>query len=90
MTIPAGDRLLSCADADDEVRVVVRDLLRRLEAGEPLHRMAVTYRNSVPYARLLHEHLTSAGVPVYGPRPATLRETVVGPGAPRVAAAVRR
>ena len=78
VAVPAGDRILSCADADDEVRVVVRDLLRRLEAGEPLHRMAVTYRNAIPYARLLHEHLAAAGVPVYGPRPATLRETVAG------------
>jgi hypothetical protein len=78
VAVPTGDRLLSCADADDEVRVVVREVLRRLESGEPLHRMAVTYRNAVPYARLLHEHFAAAGVPVYGPRPATLRETVAG------------
>jgi RecB family exonuclease len=76
--VPAGHHLLSCADADDEVRVVVRDVLRRLEDGEPLHHMAVTYRNAVPYARLLHEPCAAAGVPGYGPRPATLRETVAG------------
>src|SRR5262245_12134761 len=78
VALATGDHLLSCADADDEVRVVVREVLHRLEAGEPLHRTAVTYRNAVPYARLLHEHFAAAGVPVFGPRPATLRETVAG------------
>ena len=90
IAVPTGSRLLSCADADDEVRVVVREVLRRLEAGEPLHRMAVTYRNAVPYARLLHEHLATAGVPVYGPRPATLRETVAGARCSRLLRALRR
>jgi hypothetical protein len=40
--------------------------------------MAVTYRSAVPYARLLHEHFAAAGIPVHGPRPATLRESVAG------------
>jgi ATP-dependent helicase/nuclease subunit B len=75
---PAGHQILSCADADDEARVVVRDIARRLESGEPLHRMAVAYRNAVPYSRLLHEHLAAAGIPVHGPRPAMLRESVAG------------
>jgi RecB family exonuclease len=77
-TPPHAHRVLSCADADDEARVVVREVVRRLEAGVPLHRMAVTYRAAVPYARLLHEHFTAAGIPVHGPRPATLRESVAG------------
>ena len=75
---PRGHRILSCADADDEARVVVREVMQRLEAGVPLHRMAITYRATVPYARLLHEHCTAAGIPAHGPRPATLRESVAG------------
>ena len=76
--VPHAHAVLSCADADDEARVVVREVVRRLEGGVPLHRMAVAYRNAVPYARLLHEHFGAAGIPVYGPRPATLRESVAG------------
>lgn len=75
---PHAHAILSCADADDEARTVVREVARRLEAGVPLHRMAVAYRNAVPYARLLHEHFTAAGIPVHGPRPTTLRESVAG------------
>ena len=76
--VPLAHAVLSCADADDEARVVVREVVRRLEGGVPLHRVAVTYRSAVPYARLLHEHFGAAGIPVYGPRPATLRESVAG------------
>lgn len=73
-----GQRILSCLDADDEVRTVVREVARRLEAGVPLHRMAVAYRNAIPYARLCAELFDAAGIPVHGPRPATLRESVAG------------
>jgi ATP-dependent helicase/nuclease subunit B len=76
--VPHGHVVLSCADADDEARAVVREVVGRLESGVPLYRMAVTYRNAVPYARLLHEHFAAAGIPVHGPRPATLRESVAG------------
>ncbi|MFA5882974.1 MAG: PD-(D/E)XK nuclease family protein [Acidimicrobiia bacterium] len=76
--VPHAHAVLSCADADDEARVVVREVVRRLEGGVPLHRVAVTYRSTVPYARLLHEHFGAAGIPVHGPRPATLRESVAG------------
>ncbi|MFM8305174.1 MAG: PD-(D/E)XK nuclease family protein, partial [Actinomycetota bacterium] len=76
--LPTAQRILSCADADDEARVVVREVARRIEGGTPLHRMAVTFRAAVPYARLLHEHFAAADIPTHGPRPATLRKSVAG------------
>ncbi|MEX0666618.1 MAG: PD-(D/E)XK nuclease family protein [Acidimicrobiia bacterium] len=75
---PFGSVVVSCPDADEEVRTVVRDVLARVEAGTPLHRMAVTYRLSEPYARLLHEHFDAAGIPAHGPSPRRLRDTAAG------------
>jgi ATP-dependent helicase/nuclease subunit B len=59
--IPTASRVLTASDSDDEVRLVVRDLLGRL-GSTPAHRIAVLYSAPVPYARLVHEHLTEAGV----------------------------
>jgi len=77
-TLPTGDLVISAPDADEEVRSVVREIFAALEQGIPLHRIAVTYRAPVPYARLLHEQLAAAGVPVHGPSPRRLRDTAAG------------
>jgi RecB family exonuclease len=70
-------RVLNASDSDDEVRCVVRELLATLETT-PAHRVAVLYANASPYARLLHEQLSSAGVAVNGPgtRPVVERALV--------------
>lgn len=75
---PAGSVIVSCPDPDEEARAVVRRIFERLEHGTPLHRIAVAYRAARPYARLLHEHLGAAGIPVHGPAPRTLAESVAG------------
>lgn len=59
--VPTASRVLHASDSDDEVRYVVRELLSDLQAA-PSHRLAVLYANASPYARLLHEHLTAAGI----------------------------
>ncbi|MEQ4209653.1 PD-(D/E)XK nuclease family protein [Actinopolymorpha sp. B9G3] len=58
-------RIVHASDADDEVRCVVREVVDTLTAT-PAHRVAVLYGSADPYARLLHEHLASAGVAVNG------------------------
>ena len=65
-TEPTATRVLTASDSDDEVRCVVREVLGAL-ATTPAHRVAVLYSSASPYARLLHEHLTAAGVVVNGP-----------------------
>lgn len=64
--LPTGHRVLHATDPDDEVRCVVREVVSTLRRGTPGHRVAVLYGSSDPYARLLHEHLSSAGVTVHG------------------------
>jgi RecB family exonuclease len=60
------DRVAHASDPDDEVRYIVREVVRTLETT-PAHRVAVLYAARDPYARLLHEHLALAGVEVNGP-----------------------
>jgi ATP-dependent helicase/nuclease subunit B len=74
----AATRVTSCPDPHAEAQAVVRGIVERLEAGTPLHRIAVTYRNAVPYARLLHEELVAAELPTNGPSPRTLADTASG------------
>ena len=63
---PTASRVLHASDSDDEVRCVVREVLSALQSV-PAHRLGVLYAASSPYARLLHDHLTAAGIRHNGP-----------------------
>jgi RecB family exonuclease len=80
VTEPCGTRVLSTSDPDDEVRAVVRLVVDALRDGVPLERMAVLYGAPEPYARLVHEHLTEAGIPHNGAAVRTLAGSVLGRG----------
>ncbi len=73
-----GDRVISAPDAESEVREVVRALVERVDAGDALHDVAVGWRVDEPHARLLHERLGEAGIPVYGPSTRRIADTVTG------------
>lgn len=75
--LPASG-IISASDADEEVRAVVRRIWASAEAGTPLHRMAVTYRATDPYARLVLQHFAAAGLPAHGPELVSLAQTVAG------------
>ncbi|SDP11215.1 PD-(D/E)XK nuclease superfamily protein [Klenkia soli] len=63
---PTATAVLTASDADDEVRCVVRDVVKALTTT-PAHHIAVLYTAQNPYARLLHEHLGAADIVVNGP-----------------------
>jgi RecB family exonuclease len=63
---PLATRVVNASDSDDEVRCVVREVVRSLR-DHPAHRVAVLYADRSPYARLLHEHLGAAGITTNGP-----------------------
>jgi len=63
---PIAARVLNASDSDDEVRCVAREVVQTLQSV-PAHRIAVLYADRSPYARLLHEHLGSAGITTNGP-----------------------
>ncbi len=73
---PFAARILNASDSDDEVRCVVRDVVLSLQSV-PADRMAVLYSDRSPYARLLHEHLGSAGITTNGPGVRPVNERAV-------------
>jgi ATP-dependent helicase/nuclease subunit B len=75
-SISTAHRVLTASDSDDEVRCVVREVVKELRAT-PAARVAVLYSAPSPYARLLHEHLTEAGITVNGPGARPVSERAV-------------
>jgi ATP-dependent helicase/nuclease subunit B len=73
---PFATRILNASDSDDEVRCVVREVVQMLHSV-PAHRIAVLYADRSPYARLLHEHLGSAGITTNGPGVRPVNERAV-------------
>lgn len=71
--------VFNASDSDDEVRWIARRVLRQLEST-PAHRIAVLYGAASPYARLLQEHLTGAGMRVNGPGVVPVRDRSVARG----------
>ena len=74
----AVDHLLSAPDAHEEIRQVLRRIVRLAGEGTPFHRIAVLYRQAEPYAALLRLQLENAGIPIAGPDTARLRDTPAG------------
>jgi RecB family exonuclease len=70
--------LLVAPDAHQELRWVIRRIMRHAESGTPFHRMAVLYRKEAPYGTLIREELALAGVPAAGLNTASLADTAVG------------
>ncbi|HEU0022890.1 MAG TPA: PD-(D/E)XK nuclease family protein, partial [Dehalococcoidia bacterium] len=71
-------RLLIAPDPHQEIRWVIRHLVRQAEEGIPFHRMAVLYRKPDLYGTLVRQELELAAIPVAGPNPVSLPDTGVG------------
>ena len=75
---PTATRLVSVADADEEVRQVVREVVRLAADGTSLDRIAVYRPAAAAYARTLLEQLDGAGIPHNGPAAKRLADTIAG------------
>jgi hypothetical protein len=71
-------KLVIAPDPHEEIRWVIRHILRCAEEGVPLSRMAVLYRKHDTYAALIREEMALAGLPVAGPNPTPLSDTAAG------------
>lgn len=63
---PLAASIVSASDPDDEVRAAVRTVDGWMRDGIRLGRIAILYPTADPYARLLHEQLGAAHIPVNG------------------------
>lgn len=59
-------QVISTTDADDEVRLGVRELLRGARSGIPFDRMAIVWPTDRPYARMVEHQLQAACIPWNG------------------------
>ncbi len=73
-----ADHIVIVPDAHEEVRWAIRHIAKFAESGIPFHRMALLYRNVVPYAELIKSQLELAQIPVAGPDPLPLRDSAAG------------
>lgn len=77
---PHGQRIISTASADEEIRVAAREVLNAARDGIPLSRIAVLCGGGKPVIRQLQDHLHSAGIEYNGPSGRTLADSLVGRG----------
>ena len=75
---PSRNQLLIAPDPHEEVRSVIRQIVKKAEQGTPFHRMAALYGAQTPYSTLVREELQLAGIPISGPNPFPLAQTAVG------------
>ena len=75
---PENARLLIAPTPREEIRWVIRRVMRDAENGTPFRETAILYRKSEPYSSLIPEELKLAGLPVAGPDPSPLSQTAVG------------
>jgi hypothetical protein len=70
--------IVTASDCDEEVRAAVRAVVDAVRAGTPLDRIAILHASPEPYARLAHEQLTAAGIPLNGAAVMPLTARVAG------------
>lgn len=76
----SGTTLMTASDADDEVRAVIRLVVEKLSGGTPGHRIGIFHSVSQPYAALLTQRLSQAGVTFVGPASHRLKDSPLARG----------
>ena len=71
-------RIVTVSDCDEEVRTAVRVVVDEARAGTPLDRIAILHASPEPYARLAHEQLSAADIPLNGAAVMPLTARVLG------------
>ncbi|MXZ85005.1 MAG: hypothetical protein F4Z02_05040 [Acidimicrobiia bacterium] len=77
---PRGQRIITTASTNEEVRVAVREVVDAARAGIPLNRIAVLCGGGLPVIRQLQDHLDAAGIAYNGPSGRTLADSLAGRG----------
>lgn len=75
---PGRAGLVETASPDEEVRAAIRQIAAQAVVGAPLRSMALLYAVEQPYAGMIHEQLTAAGLPFHGPGHHRLGSSLAG------------
>lgn len=75
---PDVTEVVSVSDAEEEARSAVDRVLTAVRDGVPLARIAVLYPQPEPYARIIDEQLTAAGISWNGAAVRPLSDRMVG------------
>ena len=75
---PTGDEIVSVTDAPEEVREVCQRIIGLVEAGVRLDRIGVFFPTPDPYVRIIEQQFAAAEIPVNGPDPRRLADSVAG------------
>lgn len=79
-SVEGGTTIRTASDADDEVRAVVRLVVEKLAGGTPGHRIGIFHSADQPYAALLTQRLSQAGVTFVGPSSHRLTDSPLARG----------
>lgn len=77
-TIPTGDEIVSVTDAPEEVREVCQRIVGLVSNGMRLDRIGVFFPAPDPYVRIIEQQFAAASIPVNGPDPRRLADSVTG------------
>ncbi len=75
-----GQRIISAASADEEVRIAIREVVRAARDGVSLGRIAVLCGGGLAAVRQVQDQLAAAAIPFSGPSGRTLADTLLGRG----------
>jgi ATP-dependent helicase/nuclease subunit B len=75
---PLVEHVAVAQNYQEEVKWIIRHLLKKAETGVPFHRMAILYREPYPYAGYIRQQLRHASIPAAGPSVIKLKNTPPG------------
>ena len=75
---PTGDEIVSVTDAPEEVREVCQRIIGLVATGVRLDRIGVFFPSPDPYVRIIEQQFAAAEIPVNGPDPRRLADSVAG------------
>lgn len=76
--VPVGGSIVSVTDAPEEIREVCSEVVRLVADGVSLDRIGVFFPTPDPYVRIIEHQFGAAGIPVNGPDPRRLSDSVAG------------
>ena len=75
---PVADVIVSVTDPAEEIREVCSRILGLVAAGTPADRIGVFLPTPDPYVRIVEQQFAAAGIPINGPDPRRLVDSVAG------------